>query len=142
MGDIKHGAIEPLWMQTGRKNYDLSPIVHNNQHPESGERSKASGAANGDNPDYLIRIRVCLIAIKLEILLIFTQSRKLEELEIRKERERRLVKALQSQRRTQEEFEKSHQESLLIEKLARQSKQERRIAEQYIASQFNYTIKF
>lgn len=54
----------------------------------------------------------------------------MEELEIRKERERRLVKTLQSQKRTQEEFEKSHQESLLIEKLARQSKQERRIAEQ------------
>lgn len=60
----------------------------------------------------------------------FIQTKKLEEIEIRKERERRLVKTLQNQKRTQEEFEKSHTEALLVEKLARQSKQERRIAEQ------------
>ncbi|KAJ3039877.1 Sperm flagellar protein 2 [Rhizophlyctis rosea] len=56
--------------------------------------------------------------------------RKLEEEASRKEREQRRRKILLGQQHAQEELEKAHLEEAMIAKLMRQSKQERRIAEQ------------
>ncbi|RKO88594.1 hypothetical protein BDK51DRAFT_40064 [Blyttiomyces helicus] len=58
------------------------------------------------------------------------RSRKLEEEASRKEREQRRRKIILAQQHTQEELEATHVEELMLYKLMRQSKQERRIAEQ------------
>ena len=90
--------------------------------------------------EYVEKIRVCNFNILdpiINILIIFifsrvtAQLRKLEEEFSRKEREQRRRKIILSQQNAQDEMEKSHLEELLLTKLMRQSKQERRIAEGY-----------
>lgn len=66
----------------------------------------------------------------------------MEEEASRKEREQRRRKILLGQQKAQEEFEKAQRENILLEKLTKQSKQERRIAEQYVPMGIGLQVHF
>ena len=68
------------------------------------------------------------------------RDQKFEEEASKKDRELRRRRLLLSQQLVQEEFQKSQLEQLMLQKLQRHSKQERRIAEQYVCLFLNVLI--
>jgi hypothetical protein len=69
------------------------------------------------------------------------QLKREEEDFSRKEREHRRKKLILLQQKAQEDYERYQRESALLDRISKQSKQERRIAEQY-ADLFSQKISF